>query len=89
MPESTHVKIPHCWKSHVKAQLCPEWRENGRIMNIYLGVTEEENCGVIFKTSLHHNFPKILTPLINTIVLGKLNLDTVKVRPVLVAKQFD
>ena len=58
-------------------------------MNIYLGVTEEENCGVIFETSLHHNFPEILTPLINTIVLGKLNLDTVKVRPVLVTKQFD
>ena len=21
-PESTHVKIPHCWKSHVTAQIC-------------------------------------------------------------------
>ena len=20
--ESTHVKIPHCWKSHAQAQLC-------------------------------------------------------------------
>ena len=20
--ESTHVKMPHCWKSHVTAQLC-------------------------------------------------------------------
>ena len=21
-PESIHVKMPHCWKSHVAAQLC-------------------------------------------------------------------
>ena len=22
--ESTFVKIPHCWKSHVKAHICPD-----------------------------------------------------------------
>ena len=22
LSESTHVKIPHCWKSHVAAQIC-------------------------------------------------------------------
>ena len=22
LSESTHVKMPHCWKSHVAAQLC-------------------------------------------------------------------
>ena len=24
--ESTHVKIPHCWKSHVTAQLCSTFK---------------------------------------------------------------
>ena len=23
--ESTHVKMPHCWKSHALAQLCEIW----------------------------------------------------------------
>ena len=24
-PESTHVKMPHCWKSHVMAQMYYVW----------------------------------------------------------------
>ena len=35
--ESTLVKIPHCWKSHVAAQMCDEWKtsEDGDVVSIH------------------------------------------------------
>ena len=31
LSESTLVKIPHCWKSHVTAQLCHKCPEKGEL----------------------------------------------------------
>ena len=41
--ESTLVKMPHCWKSHVTSQLQPQNQKLG--MTVKVSKTQEQNCG--------------------------------------------
>ena len=46
--ESTLVKIPHCWKSHVMAQLLWSIRTKRTDVNIHLNHTERVYMSYIF-----------------------------------------
>ena len=49
--ESTHVKLPHCWKSHVGAQLCislacrkPVFRDSDQVIFNFEKSADDNKC---------------------------------------------
>ena len=69
--ESTHVKIPHCWKSHVAAHFSYHLVFEARNRNFFACIARDKDSGQ----------PAHLSSLISAFVIHYLNSTEVKLTP--------